>query len=241
MFLTFYLFICIFFFFFNDTATTEIYTLSLHDALPISQNRTVACRRLGPRRTAGGSSLRADEGVQSSRAQALLKATQGSRGVTERACQIVLIDVSGFVERNQGIGFGRAILSGVVGVDDTMDENDALVGFDLKGNGVIDKHHLGNGREIGEEITCMRIRVHGRIGCPSFPEKKSGQVLVRTLKGQKPKPDAAGTPVPHDNFPLAVAGDASGTDGRLKKRTGFGSHPGRQKLKPDAAEIGRAS
>src|SRR5258707_10595641 len=27
------------FFFFNDTATTEIYTLSLHDALPISQQR----------------------------------------------------------------------------------------------------------------------------------------------------------------------------------------------------------
>src|SRR5256885_12273304 len=32
------------FFFFNDTATTEIYTLSLHDALPISQ---AAPRRLG--------------------------------------------------------------------------------------------------------------------------------------------------------------------------------------------------
>src|SRR2546429_1547840 len=28
-----------FFFFFNDTATTEIYTLSLHDALPICQGR----------------------------------------------------------------------------------------------------------------------------------------------------------------------------------------------------------
>src|SRR3712207_7743551 len=27
------------FFFFNDTATTEIYTLSLHDALPISKSR----------------------------------------------------------------------------------------------------------------------------------------------------------------------------------------------------------
>src|SRR6185312_7295594 len=27
--------LCLFFFFFNDTATTEIYTLSLHDALPI--------------------------------------------------------------------------------------------------------------------------------------------------------------------------------------------------------------
>src|SRR5215469_18690534 len=30
-----FLLISLFFFFFNDTATTEIYTLSLHDALPI--------------------------------------------------------------------------------------------------------------------------------------------------------------------------------------------------------------
>src|SRR6266567_5992217 len=30
---------CFFFFFFNDTATTEIYTLSLHDALPICWRR----------------------------------------------------------------------------------------------------------------------------------------------------------------------------------------------------------
>src|SRR3712207_7026725 len=34
------------FFFFNDTATTEIYTLSLHDALPICRARR-GCRR-GP-------------------------------------------------------------------------------------------------------------------------------------------------------------------------------------------------
>src|SRR5258705_9165544 len=32
------------FFFFNDTATTEIYTLSLHDALPISSRRSDADR-----------------------------------------------------------------------------------------------------------------------------------------------------------------------------------------------------
>src|SRR5256885_5078880 len=30
------------FFFFNDTATTEIYTLSLHDALPISSAQSTA-------------------------------------------------------------------------------------------------------------------------------------------------------------------------------------------------------
>src|SRR2546430_10956733 len=35
-----------FFFFFNDTATTEIYTLSLHDALPISVFRAEVSRQL---------------------------------------------------------------------------------------------------------------------------------------------------------------------------------------------------
>src|SRR6476620_12652933 len=34
------------FFFFNDTATTEIYTLSLHDALPISGHRVRRQRRV---------------------------------------------------------------------------------------------------------------------------------------------------------------------------------------------------
>src|SRR2546430_10421993 len=34
------------FFFFNDTATTEIYTLSLHDALPISPSFVLALRDL---------------------------------------------------------------------------------------------------------------------------------------------------------------------------------------------------
>src|SRR2546426_7099289 len=36
------------FFFFNDTATTEIYTLSLHDALPISRGRILVQRRAPP-------------------------------------------------------------------------------------------------------------------------------------------------------------------------------------------------
>src|SRR5215475_15813425 len=33
-----FLYFSFLFFFFNDTATTEIYTLSLHDALPLSAN-----------------------------------------------------------------------------------------------------------------------------------------------------------------------------------------------------------
>src|SRR2546430_17733612 len=55
-----------FFFFFNDTATTEIYTLSLHDALPISNGGNIrASRLLGYMRlairTLTLSTLRADE------------------------------------------------------------------------------------------------------------------------------------------------------------------------------------
>src|SRR6266850_8250356 len=43
-----------FFFFFNDTATTEIYTLSLHDALPIRRPHAGnAARPKPPRRRAG--------------------------------------------------------------------------------------------------------------------------------------------------------------------------------------------
>ena len=40
MFLYFFIFYFLFFFF-NDTATTEIYTLSLHDALPICKSYTL--------------------------------------------------------------------------------------------------------------------------------------------------------------------------------------------------------
>src|SRR5271165_7634015 len=41
------------FFFFNDTATTEIYTLSLHDALPISDGEGTGSGR----KPAGGGAL----------------------------------------------------------------------------------------------------------------------------------------------------------------------------------------
>src|SRR5256885_15915374 len=53
------------FFFFNDTATTEIYTLSLHDALPIcdaarvcrARSAVAGARRSDPRRSHGRAAL----------------------------------------------------------------------------------------------------------------------------------------------------------------------------------------
>src|SRR2546426_10490240 len=50
------------FFFFNDTATTEIYTLSLHDALPISLKR-VAHPAIGGGDAAGGALQKRQAGI----------------------------------------------------------------------------------------------------------------------------------------------------------------------------------
>src|SRR2546425_2850205 len=49
--------VCFFFFFFNDTATTEIYTLSLHDALPISFE---ALAKLGTKVGVEGGTIRVE-------------------------------------------------------------------------------------------------------------------------------------------------------------------------------------
>src|SRR5947208_13484514 len=51
-----FVFLSFLFFFFNDTATTEIYTLSLHDALPIS--------RAGARGSGGAARPRPRQAVQ---------------------------------------------------------------------------------------------------------------------------------------------------------------------------------
>src|SRR6266571_4003820 len=48
-------------FFFNDTATTEIYTLSLHDALPISRSGWPAGSTRSPRPRSAPSTGRSEE------------------------------------------------------------------------------------------------------------------------------------------------------------------------------------
>src|SRR5438876_11680865 len=61
------------FFFFNDTATTEIYTLSLHDALPISVpagNYTVVVEaRLGQNAFSASQPIRVSHGSVDTRSE----------------------------------------------------------------------------------------------------------------------------------------------------------------------------
>src|SRR2546425_3199554 len=64
-------------FFFNDTATTEIYTLSLHDALPISSDSRPRPSRSTPRERADSSHRRRDPGLLP-RPQHLLRPAAGA-------------------------------------------------------------------------------------------------------------------------------------------------------------------
>src|SRR3954447_23965554 len=59
------------FFFFNDTATTEIYPLSLHDALPI-------CRRSRPRAPAGQPARSPGRAARGDRKSTRLNSSHGS-------------------------------------------------------------------------------------------------------------------------------------------------------------------
>src|SRR6266540_6618993 len=69
-----------FFFFFNDTATTEIYTLSLHDALPISGSGTpTRSSNTGPYRV--HHSVRVTFRSEPSGCRAITETVRGSIGV----------------------------------------------------------------------------------------------------------------------------------------------------------------
>src|SRR2546426_3859342 len=75
-------------FFFNDTATTEIYTLSLHDALPIYRHQ--AGREPARQRSAARSDLRAGARARragaASRVAAPAARLAGTGGIRRRCC-----------------------------------------------------------------------------------------------------------------------------------------------------------
>src|SRR3712207_6955706 len=70
------------FFFFNDTATTEIYTLSLHDALPISarprRSGPPPVRRRGRARLGGDRRCRGDGRERSDRKSTRLNSSHAN-------------------------------------------------------------------------------------------------------------------------------------------------------------------
>src|SRR5437016_14564058 len=85
-----------FFFFFNDTATTEIYTLSLHDALPIYSRgqRIEQIRGIEVRKRRRGDALRAHappvaRGVPGSRRRSE-EHTSELQSLTNLVCRLLL-------------------------------------------------------------------------------------------------------------------------------------------------------
>src|SRR5258708_24386316 len=74
------------YFFFNDTATTEIYTLSLHDALPISRRP----QRLNLRVLAHQNSSRIGSGIANSGVQRSEEHTSELQSPDHLVCRLLL-------------------------------------------------------------------------------------------------------------------------------------------------------
>src|SRR2546427_7633932 len=82
-----------FIFFFNDTATTEIYTLSLHDALPIcvsSWAAPVSCSPPVTTRQSGGGSRRTAWRASSSDASRSEEHTSELQSQSNLVCRLLL-------------------------------------------------------------------------------------------------------------------------------------------------------
>src|SRR5437016_5789191 len=82
-----------FFFFFNATATTEIYTLSLHDALPISRKNGRRALLYRDRDHRGPTRMRpkADRGLLHASLRACLPARRYGRATVESSGQNILL------------------------------------------------------------------------------------------------------------------------------------------------------
>src|SRR2546427_5280607 len=79
-------------FFFNDTATTEIYTLSLHDALPISERRRRPAepRRRSPRAAAPSRGSAATPRPTRARARRSEEHTSELQSQSNLVCRLLL-------------------------------------------------------------------------------------------------------------------------------------------------------
>src|SRR5437016_9126660 len=76
-----------FLFFFNDTATTEIYTLSLHDALPISIGRRRSAYEAPHGSVAPGP---VSKGAESKRRRRSEEHTSELQSLTNLVCRLLL-------------------------------------------------------------------------------------------------------------------------------------------------------
>src|SRR2546427_1316656 len=150
-----------FFFFFNDTATTEIYTLSLHDALPIAPSRLVRSR-----------SSRATKRARSTARASLSTVPDLQNGVRQPAITATRrplatgITFSSRKSRTLPRPRARARLENV-------DERDALFasytgrGTDINGGRA--------GRRLGHRGRDHRCRNRPRRGAPGLSHRSGGQ------------------------------------------------------------------
>src|SRR5574341_103351 len=151
------------FFFFNDTATTEIYTLSLHDALPISSSRLVSrsqCSSPGATGISGMHSRRPRGDRQSSRLEATNPALLSSRDG-------YLLELTGWTKGIHVEHLEGAIAEGALDEfeadahgSEAQGIRDARVAAEIKL--AEPEHQQAVGREVAELVAVLDLQIRRR-------------------------------------------------------------------------------
>src|SRR3989442_6171887 len=127
------------FFFFNDTATTEIYTLSLHDALPISR-----LQRQASRRRRGGHRCRCAWPFESRR-----RAPSASSDRTPRPCRDLPQQEQGVSPTPEGVRrFRRGAFRSWTGCSEATRRRGETVRFEPRSDGMNNEPGLLRGHRL---------------------------------------------------------------------------------------------
>src|SRR6266481_3444583 len=94
----------------------------------------------------------------------------GSGPVAEGVSNIVLIRVSRFEKRHHGISFRSAVLGGVMGKDDAMNQDRSLISLGLDANVMV--HHGATRKENGsrQKFGLLGRRTHDRAAWLTGPK-----------------------------------------------------------------------
>ena len=183
--------------------------------------------RLSRPRSARSSSV-VTESLKPSLGKAILKAAQGSSGVTEAARYVVLVGVARIDEHDHGVGLSHPIADGVMMDDHATDRDDATAIVRTDQNLLVDDDRTRGGLRPRKQFS---LGNHGRGACRPGRAGKADSFWSPPPKRLPEQAASWKAPTRIDVALSSLANQSSGSNGAqtqasaAKKRTVFGPPP----------------